>query len=472
GSSSRAIRAACIMFAALSVFFFTASDLIAQPNYRTFNQVDLAAKKATAGKVLGSRVTFTFVNPRLTPVQGFHAIISKKIVAIIDSGGFTDFTIEKNRIVDATGPNVASGESVTVAFTVMNRKPGTVANFFWWTDADGHRKTSTEYKVPPILDEQDYVQPNGGNLRDFLYKKIIQRPEGLVLGIVAPDQGVGWIRNMSANGKYFTHTGPPRCLDYTVSYSGRMKPITRQLRNLHFKKHNNHLLGELHALKLAIIANDAGITEPTDPAATKIGDLIYNNPSDPGNPFNGRTVRDLAHLTDSALTFCGSFAGGMYPKLDTSITRINKQFDGPYHALSFDPFLLAGTQGLNQALYLHPNPHPPPGAAGFRSDDLSIVEEVPAAYVLTQNYPNPFNPTTSIEFSLAEPGIVTLKVYDLLGREVATLIDHEEYDDGEQLVNFDADGLTSGMYFYRLTSNGTGDRGGHFDEIRKMVLMK
>jgi len=454
------------------VCFMMPSPASGQPNYRTFNQADLGSRKARAGKVLGSKVSFTFVNHKVTPVGGFHALISKKVIGIIDSGGFTSFDIYKKKIVEAGGLTVQPGDSATVTFMVANRNAGTVVNFFWWTDGAGNRRTNTEYKIPAVFDEQNYVQPNGGNLREFLYKKVIERPQGLILGIVAPDMGVGWLRNVSANGKYFTHTGTPRCLDYTVSPSGRARAITKQMRNLSYKKHNNRLVGELHAMKLAIIANDAGVTEPTDLAETRIGDLIYSDENDVNNPLNGMTLREIARHADSALTFCGAFTEDEYFRLDTAISRINQQFDGPYEALSFDPFILAGSASLGEAQYLHQNPHPPPASTGFRNGDRSIIEEVPETYDLAQNYPNPFNPSTTIEFSLAEPGLVSLKVYDMLGREVATLLDNEEMDEGGQLVNFDADGLTSGVYFYRLTSHGSGDDAGHYDELRKMVLMK
>jgi hypothetical protein len=472
GLSLRVTRPGRIFASVLAVSLVASSIAFSQAYYRTFNQADLSLKKAHAGKVTGSTVTFTFRNPRIVPVQGFHAIISKKIIGIIDSGGFTNFKIKNKRSVDATGRDIAAGDSVTLTFLVNNRQSGTTINYFWWTDASGSRRTSTEYKISPILDEQHYVQPNGGNLRDFLYKKVLRRPEGLVLGIVAPEQGVGWIRNLTSNGKYFSHTGTPRCLDYTMSSSGRLKPITKQIRNLRVKKHDNHLLGELHAMKLAIIANDAGITEPTDPNENRLGDLIYDDGNGIANPLNGMMIREIVARGDSALTFCGGFTTEMIKGLDSTITLLNRQFDGPYTALSFDPFVLSGSSGLGEAVYLHTNPNPPPAVNTFRTDDLSILDDVPSTYALTQNYPNPFNPTTTIEFSLAEPGLVTLKVYDMIGREVATLLDNEEFDDGEALVNFDADELTSGVYFYRLTARGTGDQKGFFDELRKMVLMK
>jgi hypothetical protein len=85
-------------------------------------------------------------------------------------------------------------------------------------------------------------------------------------------------------------------------------------------------------------------------------------------------------------------------------------------------------------------------------------------YALTQNYPNPFNPGTQIKFALKEAGFVTLKVYDVLGKEVATLV-KGEYTSGSYNVSFDASGLSSGIYFYRLES-------GSFVQTNKMMLLK
>jgi hypothetical protein len=83
-------------------------------------------------------------------------------------------------------------------------------------------------------------------------------------------------------------------------------------------------------------------------------------------------------------------------------------------------------------------------------DDLT---EIPEGFRLGQNYPNPFNPTTNINYSLNQAGLVTLKVYDITGREVATLVNTRE-SAGEHSVTFDATNLASGVYIYTLTSNG------------------
>jgi len=92
------------------------------------------------------------------------------------------------------------------------------------------------------------------------------------------------------------------------------------------------------------------------------------------------------------------------------------------------------------------------------------LEELPAAYALAQNYPNPFNPTTVIRYSLPVNAHVTLRVYDMLGREVATLLDREQAA-GFQSVEWNALDYAGGVYWYRLQA-------GPFTETKKLMLMK
>jgi hypothetical protein len=94
---------------------------------------------------------------------------------------------------------------------------------------------------------------------------------------------------------------------------------------------------------------------------------------------------------------------------------------------------------------------------------------VPKEFYLSQNYPNPFNPTSMINFDLPKDSKVSLKVYDLLGRVVATLADNQEYEAGTQQVQFNAGNLASGMYFYRLTAQSEGKT---FKDVKKMLLLK
>ncbi|OGU71966.1 MAG: hypothetical protein A2V93_05855 [Ignavibacteria bacterium RBG_16_34_14] len=97
------------------------------------------------------------------------------------------------------------------------------------------------------------------------------------------------------------------------------------------------------------------------------------------------------------------------------------------------------------------------------------VSLVPAAYSLAQNYPNPFNPSTKIDFSLASDSKVTLKIFDVLGQEVITLI-NGNLSAGLHSQNFDAASLNSGVYFY--TIEATGSDGTNFTSTKKMILTK
>lgn len=96
--------------------------------------------------------------------------------------------------------------------------------------------------------------------------------------------------------------------------------------------------------------------------------------------------------------------------------------------------------------------------------DVADDNVAPAGFSLDQNYPNPFNPSTAIRFSVPQRSHVTLSVYDVLGREIRTLID-QEYSTGTYTAHFDASGLPSGIYFYRLTA-------GSHTSTRKMQLLK
>jgi hypothetical protein len=90
---------------------------------------------------------------------------------------------------------------------------------------------------------------------------------------------------------------------------------------------------------------------------------------------------------------------------------------------------------------------------------------LPNEFVLEQNYPNPFNPQTTVSYSLAQASTVTLKVYDLMGREAATLARNVVEAAGSHEVSFDAAGLPSGVYFFRLQTE-------RFVETRRMMLIK
>jgi hypothetical protein len=99
------------------------------------------------------------------------------------------------------------------------------------------------------------------------------------------------------------------------------------------------------------------------------------------------------------------------------------------------------------------------------SSEAEVAFTVPAIYALRQNYPNPFNPSTTISFTLAQDGFTTLKIYNVLGNEVATLVSGEMKAGVLNTVSFNASKLSSGVYFSRLESNGN-------TQIKKLIIVK
>lgn len=124
--------------------------------------------------------------------------------------------------------------------------------------------------------------------------------------------------------------------------------------------------------------------------------------------------------------------------------------------------------GVNHSLFLQDGPpieilH----KFGVQDPVTSVETEnnlTPNTYLLSQNYPNPFNPSTTIKYSVPTAQLVTLKVYNLLGQEVATLV-NEMQNAGNYIAKFDASSLSSGIYFYTL-------KAGNFTSTKKMILMK
>jgi len=104
------------------------------------------------------------------------------------------------------------------------------------------------------------------------------------------------------------------------------------------------------------------------------------------------------------------------------------------------------------------------GSFEYSNEIEATILEVLNDFTLNQNYPNPFNPSTKISFIIPQSGFTTLKVFDVLGNEIAELIEGE-LDEGSYELQFDASGLSSGIYFYSLTS-------GEFTKTMKMILSK
>jgi hypothetical protein len=275
----------------------------------------------------------------------------------------------------------------------------------------------------------------------------------------------------SLRDKTGIHTGYARGFDRFTNG----KDITKRQRSLPPKKQNNKLIADMIALKLSINSSALGITP------IGFGELIYSDGTD--NPCNGMRIKDIAAYTDSLMMGYYMGLGGAHFFVDTTtfrmvdetIQKINTAFDGKIDTVKFaDSLIFTGVRKLGAIPYLLPNFYEVPTRI---KPMISSISELPDAYTLYQNYPNPFNPTTTIEFDLAYPSIVSLKVYNILGQEVATLLDDVFMDEGSDEVEFDASNFSSGVYFCRIVAQTINDDeegtlGGKYVSVKKMLLMK
>jgi len=296
---------------------------------------------------------------------------------------------------------------------------------------------------------------------------------GLLIGKARPDSAryYGWLLASTymdvvktLNYRNIQHTGTPRGLD--AYFNGRR--LIRRQRKLVASRHNNRLVADLVALKAGVVASAAGITP------TGFGELIYDDGG--SNPLNGLMVREISALGDSLVMGSyqpgvRSFApAGVFANLDSTVRKINEAFEGPMDTISFASELVAkGTRELGELTYLKPNPTVAPAVIARTG---TAIEEVPGDFALFQNYPNPFNPVTTIGFELPEDSRVTLSIFNMLGQKVETLSRDEEFDSGENELEFDATRLASGVYLYRIDARSIEGSGRSFTRTGKMVLMK
>ncbi|MBS4035633.1 MAG: T9SS type A sorting domain-containing protein [Ignavibacterium sp.] len=152
-----------------------------------------------------------------------------------------------------------------------------------------------------------------------------------------------------------------------------------------------------------------------------------------------------------------SFTVAALVKIDVETNKWSEEFAkiyGKYNSVSFCNPEMAMAVGNNGIITLYNSP------AAFEDPYNSNVNN----FKLYQNHPNPFNPLTVISYHLPVSGYVTLKVCDIIGNEIATLID-ENKPAGMDEVEFDGSYLSSGVYFYKL-------KVGNFVNIKKMILLK
>ncbi len=208
----------------------------------------------------------------------------------------------------------------------------------------------------------------------------------------------------------------------------------------------------------------------------------------------------LAVSSDGTNLFAGTFGGGVYRSVDTGTSWFSAGINSPrkyvYALVANGANLFAGTDSggiflssdytmnwtrvsdgfpndqITSFAVNPPNLYAGTASHGIWTRPLSEMKtgvndqrsNLPASFSLQQNYPNPFNPSTKIRYQIAITGKVTLKVYDLLGREIATLVDGVEAP-GDYTATFNAARLPSGVYFCRLQA-------GTYSSTKKLMFLK
>ncbi|MHB1688380.1 MAG: arylsulfotransferase family protein [Ignavibacteriaceae bacterium] len=178
------------------------------------------------------------------------------------------------------------------------------------------------------------------------------------------------------------------------------------------------------------------------------------------NPHDTAVTINQLYCPDSSFSSNSTLPVTIQPNDSAKITVAFKPLRQGSYSTSFNIRDISFYQGTQQMIARQVI------VSGSSNNTTSVNGNgnVPGQFLLEQNYPNPFNPSTIISYQIPKDGLVTLKVFDALGREVKTLVD-EFKSQGKYSVSFDASHIASGVYFYQL-------RAGDFVSIKKMILLK
>lgn len=381
-------------------------------------------------------------------------------------------------------PPLALGQTVTLSGYENNGKPQKIIKYFWkkYGIQDGY---TVRYPVASI-NIPKLPMPNRINvLAEIFMQGGYDQTYGLIVG---KDRKLGedsskyyaWyqtsrysdvIRTLYASRVGKLHTGYPKGFDQFIG--GRLLHGKQKL--MPPTKYDNILLADMIALKVSITSSAMGKTP------FGFGELIFDDPTDQINPFNGRMLKELASIGDSLMM--GYYENGSHLFADSSsfevfdqvIRRVTLAFEGGIDTLTFaDSLVLLGANVLADVPFIRRNPSIVPAII---IPINNLTEELPVSYRLDQNYPNPFNPVTTIEFDLPVQSNVTLNLFNIVGQQVATIIDNEILDEGTHQFDYHADRLSSGVYFYRLSAvevpaEDGSKQGARYTRVKKMVLMK
>jgi hypothetical protein len=370
------------------------------------------------------------------------------------------------------------GDTVYISGASNVGKVQQVTRYYWMTNG-----IVSSDKMKEASFTRNYLKVPMPNRINALYETFIQGgffpTNGFIVGIARTDspQCYGWYQTMKYNDVIKSliisrtgemHKAPPHGFDIYVN--GRA--LVKGQRSLPATRYNNSLFASMCALRFNIVASAMG------KIPRGFGELIYDDNS--GNPLNGLMIKEIANYCDTIMMGRYNVQQGRrmfadattFLNLDTTIQKINRSFEGAIDTISFaESLAFKGVKSVEEVPYVFPNPNAVPEV--IIAEDVPMYE-FPDAYTLHQNYPNPFNPSTTIGFDLPEPAIVTFRVYNMLGQLVQTVLDHVEFDEGSEEIEFTAQNLATGVYFYQLITESISDEGPSqiHSEVKKMLLMR
>lgn len=440
--------------------------------YRSFLHEDIVAlvnlklPKAVKKKNIGGYWEFTLTNPLTEAATELHVQFKNDVNSArpMTYDPFTAVTEVTKKKFDFTGYSVPPSGTVKITGYSAKGKPQQIKKAWFGATIP---KPAHAVNKPADFEYLELAMPTYANLIDEVYadagwfKKGVPPTDSLVVGVVRTDSAkyYGWVWlakpgdvQKSLRDKTGIHDGDARFFD--VFTNG--KPLVKQQKTLPPNKHDNELFAEIVALKLGIAASATQHTQ------LGFGELVYQGSVE---ELEGMEVKQIADEASAAMTSEIGDAVGYYD----AIREINTAFAGDFDTTSFaSRTVLTGVKMLHEVPVLRAGT----GLIAITTPPVGKYSQVPDVFELAQNYPNPFNPSTTIEFILPVDAIVTLKIYNVLGQEVATLANKELFTEGLNYLEFNASSLPSGVYFYRINADGVDEDGGKFTQVKKMLLMK
>ena len=434
----------------------------------------IVAKPVSKLKCTGFTFAFDFKNKTGRTANGIHVEFNNVVTNFTI---LTPFTNAEDLGRNAQAYNlrdgvVDTGQTIRVeGYSKVTPCKIKIGKWWWLVNDTNISKRKSEGPLATASIQKQIALPNPANVRDETFKRGFALSGGLRVGIIRKDQAraFGWVRigkgldmSKSLYDKFIMQTGTPRGFNL---FSNRGRFVGEQ-KVLSPTKYNNRLFAELVALKFNLEASLRGITP------VGLGELVYD---DGTNPLSGMLVKNIALKADTMMTYWSNVASADYYNMDSTVRKINMAFSGGIDTLSYMTLLsLKGVKSISSVSYLRLPADITP-IIKQQQDIFANRNEVPEGYVLYQNYPNPFNPVTTIQLSLPYSSEVTLKIYNVLGQEVTTLIDKEILDEGMQQVDFSAEEFPSGVYFYKVVAKQIteeGEAGMVFTDTKKMMYIR